>query len=112
MVCPHCGVPLQRTAGRCPACGSTFTVASVASDVTPIDTTGLPAGATFGAAGPPNTAGDAFAVTTFDARIAAVATALSIPLVERPRVLGPLRDGQALGARYRILKLLGIGGMG
>jgi hypothetical protein len=81
--------------------------ASVATaDVIPIDTTGLPPGATFGA-----TVGVEHDLTTFDpATGTGTGTGELGEVAARRR--GPLTVGQAFGPRYHIIRLLGIGGMG
>ncbi|HYM23572.1 MAG TPA: protein kinase [Vicinamibacterales bacterium] len=65
-----------------------------------IDTTGLPPGATFGPSEGGSTVGAA--EMTIAAGEIGAATAPG----------GPLRVGQSFGARYHIIKLLGVGGMG
>ena len=47
---------MSADAGACRSCGATFAEAMVATGVLPIDTTGLPPGATFGAQALPSTA--------------------------------------------------------
>src|SRR5919108_5458099 len=92
MVCPHCGQPTE--AGRCLSCDSASAPVMVA-DVVPVDTTGLPPGATFGVS----------------SGVRGVATIGSTG-VTLPIRLGPLKVGEAFGPRYQIIKLLGAGGMG
>ena len=48
MICPRCGQSVPVSSGRCPACAATLADATIAIDVVPFDTTGLPPGATFG----------------------------------------------------------------
>src|SRR5215208_5731663 len=48
MLCPRCSQAVPVSSARCPACGATFPNAGVATGVVPLDTTGLPLGATFG----------------------------------------------------------------
>jgi len=109
MVCPRCGQSVPASAGRCQACGAAFAQTSVATGVIPIDTTGLPPGATFGASAGLRTAGETAGATagaTGDAATdGAAADATS-------HADGPLKVGQSFGPRYHIIKLLGAGGMG
>jgi eukaryotic-like serine/threonine-protein kinase len=70
----------------------------------PVDTTGLPPGATFGPSNGLNVAVTADGLT----RAIVHGTVASLP---EPAV-GPLRVGQAFGPRYHIIKVLGVGGMG
>ena len=81
----------------------------VATVVLPVDTTGLPPGATFGEAGigtSEQTADPFGGTTSLGTSAPTGGDTLSIPTV------GPLRVGQAFGPRYHIIKLLGAGGMG
>src|SRR5438445_4624856 len=47
MVCPRCGSSVPAAGGRCSICGIALEQATVATGVVPIDTTGLPDGASF-----------------------------------------------------------------
>src|ERR671936_156084 len=105
MVCPRCGGSVPVSVGRCPACGAALVENTVATGVIPIDTTGLPPGATFGVATSVGTVG-------VPAETIEVAVTIGPTRIERPKSGGPLNVGQAFGPRYHILKLLGIGGMG
>jgi eukaryotic-like serine/threonine-protein kinase len=98
MVCPRCGRTTTVSAGRCAACGTAFVQTTVATGVIPVDTTGLPPGANFGAS--TRAAG---ARPADDPDNAATATDTAI---------GPLRVGQSFGPRYHIIAVLGLGGMG
>jgi tetratricopeptide (TPR) repeat protein len=71
----------------------------------PIDTTGLPPGATFGAM---------TGVGTVAAPGATIEVAVTVEAarVAGSKVDGPLKVGQAFGPRYHIIQLLGAGGMG
>src|SRR5262249_52757115 len=102
MVCPRCGRATAVSENRCSACGAAFAPASIATGVIPIDTTGLPPGATFGA----STGLAQGAAPTVDAETRVV------PTTDTSTTVGPLRVGQAFGPRYHIIKLLGVGGMG
>src|SRR5439155_19457882 len=51
MPCPNCGRSVPTDNGRCSACGVAPRRASVAVGVAQFDTTGLPAGASFGGIG-------------------------------------------------------------
>jgi tetratricopeptide (TPR) repeat protein len=68
----------------------------VAADVVPVDTTGLPPGATFGVSG----------------GVRGTSSVGSTGVSPLPTRLGPLTVGEAFGPRYHIIKLLGAGGMG
>src|SRR5262245_36664344 len=107
MDCPSCGHAASVDAGRCAACGALFTKASVAAGVIPIDTTGLPPGASFGtvAGTEPGTP-----MPTGDATVAIGGRVVVVPVPVGHS--GPLRVGEAFGPRYHIIKLLGVGGMG
>jgi tetratricopeptide (TPR) repeat protein len=78
---------------------------TVATGVIPIDTTGLPPGATFGVATSVGTVG-------VPADTIEVAVTVRPTRIGRPKSGGPLIVGQAFGPRYHIINLLGIGGMG
>jgi tetratricopeptide (TPR) repeat protein len=101
MVCPRCGHATPVDTGRCTRCGAAFANTNVATGVIVIDTTGLPPGGTFGAS---------TGLNTFGSTVGEPGTAdLSDSAAARS---GPLKVGQAFSARYHIIKLLGIGGMG
>jgi tetratricopeptide (TPR) repeat protein len=103
MDCPRCGRTTPAHAGRCTACGAGLTSATVATGVIAIDTTGLPPGATFGASTGLHThatAGESLTGLTGDLPASPDGNA------------GPLKVGQSFSARYHIIKLLGVGGMG
>src|SRR5207253_1723592 len=100
---PRCGETLSDSSGACP-CGATLaTVVIATTDPLVPD-----------------------AVTILNAPRAAVSAAGTLPMAatslatmvlggQRPTPpgdQGPLRDGQAFGNRYRIIRLLGAGGMG
>jgi eukaryotic-like serine/threonine-protein kinase len=120
MVCPRCGTSTPG-GGRCVRCGNPLEHATVATGVIPIDTTGLPAGATFerattlGAA-PATTLGDTGAVgatRAIDPSLATTGVSGTGDVVAAPSVVtGPLSVGHSFGPRYHIIKLLGAGGMG
>src|SRR5262245_56657776 len=117
MICPRCGQRTPLSAGRCSACGSPFGEQTVA--VIPIDTTGLPPGATFGAStslgaidGPLDPDAALGATIGAGATVGAGATLGATMGAERAAAAGPLQVGQSFSPRYHIIKLLGIGGMG
>ncbi len=95
MVCPRCGRGVF-SSGRCAGCGAAVDRGLTATGVLDVDTTGIPVGLTFGTVGNAVTGG---AMTHLDGATAADSG-------------GPLTVGQALGPRYHIIKLLGVGGMG
>src|SRR5712691_7850633 len=103
MIYPRCNKTTSRDSSRCTACGASFFQTSVATGVIPIDTTGLPEGATFGASQDGSTMGS-------DPTGAATGTGVGERLSGEDA--GPLRVGQSFSPRYHIIKLLGIGGMG
>jgi tetratricopeptide (TPR) repeat protein len=86
-------------AGPCSTCGSIAGATSLATGVLPLDTTGLPPGAT---------RHGVTAVTDLPTGDLTIAT---IP-GRAPQPRSPLHVGQALGPRYLVIKLLGTGGMG
>ncbi len=49
MVCPRCGQAVSADSSRCGRCGTSLAETTVVTSVVPLDTTGLPHGATFGA---------------------------------------------------------------
>src|SRR5262245_2423340 len=104
MLCPRCRQSIPVSVGRCPACGAALVANTVATGDIPVDTTGLPPGATFGAVTGLGT------VVPADTIEVAVTGGPKEP--DRPKSGGPLNVGQAFGPRYHIIKLLGIGGMG
>ena len=114
MTCPGCGQTVSGSSGRCTVCGAAFVQDAVATGVIPIDTTGLPLGATFGpvagvtasaVGGTMGVGATIGAALTGEIGVTGGGTA---PL----SASGPLKVGQALGPRYHIIKLLGVGGMG
>jgi eukaryotic-like serine/threonine-protein kinase len=108
MICPRCGNAVPADGSRCTVCGAAFAQSSIATQYVPIDTTGLPPGATFGASVP-----DHEASATVMGSVADAATMEATGDVgTRPTMAGRLTVGQAFGPRYHIIKLLGAGGMG
>jgi tetratricopeptide (TPR) repeat protein len=83
MVCPFCGSAADGAGGRCATCGRSIADRAVAVKAA----TPMPSSASDRVPGEPD-----------------------LGLVVFPA--GPLKPGQAFGARYRILKELGAGGMG
>lgn len=140
ITCPRCRLLAPSEADRCPACGAAFSSGSVATGVIPIDTTGLPEGATIGPAAEATSTGlpvDATepgtklvdagatvgggpdtAATILPASAGTVTggstfeTGESRAVSESPRRGGPLHVGRTFGPRYHIIRLLGVGGMG
>ena len=108
MVCSSCGRSSSLSSGRCPACGAAFAQTTVATGVVPFDTTGLPPGASFGATISPATGQDDLFGGTTSLGTAAPTGGDTPPIP----TAGPLKVGQAFGARYHVIKLLGAGGMG
>src|SRR5438876_2689421 len=100
MICPICGRQTGADGGQCPACGLRTLLGA---DRIVMGATGLPA-ATLG----PSRFSDVRTVDSTLTETIAVRTEYPPP-VAAP---GPLRDGQLFGPRYRIIRLLGAGGMG
>src|SRR5262245_25707551 len=103
MVCPRCGRSTTVSAGRCTSCGAALAQASIATGVIPLDTTGLPPGASFGAS---------TGLVQGSAPTVEAPTSVRVPSTDTSATIGPLRIGQSFGPRYHVIKLLGIGGMG
>src|SRR5438034_3382586 len=120
MLCPRCSHSTPVPVGRCPACGATFPDATVATDVMRIDTTGLPPGATFGASTGSGPTVDAPSGATIGGKTMGAGSTMGATIgatiggaTPHSAVLaGPLRIGQSFSARYHIIKVLGVGGMG
>ena len=126
MVCPRCGTSVSASSGPCPACGTAL------PETPPKRTAPIPAfgdGSTRsdgdltnpGVDSPTvlgDTGADPFAdsptILAPDSRPKAANG--GDPAAPAPRRAapeeGPLKPGQDFGARYRIMRLLGIGGMG
>src|SRR6185295_20362013 len=110
MVCPRCGHATPLHSGRCTACGAALAQGSVATGLITVDTTGLPPDGTFGAStglGPfnPTTGGSDVPETGGTAPTSEVGASPLNPS-------GPLNVGQSFSARYHIIRILGVGGMG
>ena len=127
MNCPHCGASTPVSEARCTGCGQPVRPArpAVATGVLtppPTPPAGMPtfAGDMTGFAGfdqtrlPPATGG--FDVTGFATPVPptpALDDMTRLPDAASPSpTAGPLAIGQEFGPRYRIVRLLGIGGMG
>src|ERR1051325_2394242 len=104
MICPRCGGATSAHTGRCSRCGASVIETSVLTGVIPIDTTGLPPGATFGAS--------VSVTVSAGSATAAMDAARASGVSSLPAEAGPLKVGQSFGPRYHIIKLLGVGGMG
>jgi len=104
MICPRCGGATSAHTGRCSRCGASVIETSVLTGVIPIDTTGLPPGATFGAS--------VSVTVSAGSATAAMDAAMASGVSSLPAEAGPLKVGQSFGPRYHIIKLLGVGGMG
>ena len=138
MLCARCGHATPGNPPRCSRCGADAPAGSIAADTLPVDTTGLPTGASFGASTglglgfgaettvspdgepapeplPPAATTVAGMSTLPDATTGGhpntTANATTFADVPAPRE-GPLSVGQAFGPRYQILRVLGVGGMG
>src|SRR5438067_4747152 len=109
MVCPRCGHAGLFNNG-CPVCGMAPAQTTVATDVVAIDTTGLPAGATFGPT--MDVSIDETTIAGTKATDIGAATGTGELGAVATRAGGPLKVGHAFGPRYRVIKLLGVGGMG
>ncbi len=115
MICAQCGFTSSVEATRCERCGATSTQTGVVTAVVPVDTTGLPPGATFGAvtqAGPGATLGRTTAGLPGLEDTIGVAVTVAADAQSAPVQGGPLTVGQSFSPRYHIIKLLGVGGMG
>jgi eukaryotic-like serine/threonine-protein kinase len=103
LFCPQCGATTAADVSRCTTCGATFAHTSIATGVLPIDTTGLPPGGTFGPFTDPALTGSETTFPTTDGEgDGGQARAPG----------GPLQIGEMFGPRYRIIRVLGVGGMG
>src|SRR5581483_7488417 len=114
MICPRCGRSTSIDTGRCTNCGQSLKDSGVVTLAIPIDTTGLPPGATFGstATGTSGATGTVGATGTIGATAGGDATIASTGQTAHHAEAGPLKVGQSFGPRYHIIKLLGAGGMG
>ena len=120
MNCPHCGGSTPVAQGRCSACGRQVSARPdvAAAVLTPPPANEMPTmDAEFMFTGPGETrvpgGGDDVA-TGFDTPLPPTLEDMTrVPDAAHPSAsAGPLSIGQRFGPRYRILKLLGIGGMG
>ena len=135
MNCPHCGGNSPVVQARCTGCGRLVTarpdvatavltpppppappdMATIDSELmfTGIGQTRMPASSDIDVTGfntPPIGAAD---VTGFGTPVPPSEDVTQLPNASRPSAsAGPLAIGQRFGPRYRILRLLGIGGMG
>ncbi len=109
MVCPRCGHTTPVASGSCASCGAALVGSTVGTGVVAVDTTGLPTGATFGATTGLGAFGDTNAATgtATTGELGTADLGASIAAAS-----GPLKLGQSFGARYHIIKILGMGGMG
>jgi tetratricopeptide (TPR) repeat protein/tRNA A-37 threonylcarbamoyl transferase component Bud32 len=134
MKCPRCGIDVSTSASRCPGCSSPLgdSPATLVRPLHPSDAAstlanGLPFGnsdATLAGEAPfpddaatlAGSAPAAFDAATVASKAPLAGEALTVAAPARPPVeggdSGPLRTGQNFGARYHIIKALGIGGMG
>ena len=121
MVCPGCGHATSTDIGRCTTCGAPLPHAPGATPVGTIDVAGVEPDATIAPAAGQSTyqPADAFDATylpgdagTGDAGAGTAATGTGDLGASVARSAGPLQVGQSFGPRYRIIKLLGAGGMG
>src|SRR5437588_10706237 len=128
MTCWHCGIDIPAGAARCKGCGAPLAAATahvgssgdfdVTGAISPGDlavTGGMPdAGAFMTMAGGAPSAGTGTHQLGLDVTQIPAAT----PVVIHPaptaaaRAFTMLTPGQTLGARYHIIRLLGVGGMG
>src|SRR5207249_8283302 len=95
LFCPHCGSTTAAKADHCVACGAPFALSSVAAGVLPIDTTGLPPGATFGPS-PGEPAGTTAEIT--DRTTRATLSTSAATGGDPAEISGPLQIGQSFGA--------------
>lgn len=102
MICPRCGHSTAVSTGLCPACGAAVAETAAVAGQSCFDTTGLSPGATG-------------ASTTLDHTLGqAIGDSVTVGIASPEGALtgGPLRVGQGFDPRYRIIKVLGVGGMG
>lgn len=108
MRCPSCGTTIDASAARCPVCRAEFAEATRLGSTIGPSADPAPFGAdatTFGDG--VTTFGDG--ATTFSNTDGAT-TSHSVPPASNDN--GPLKPGQTFGARYHIIRALGVGGMG
>jgi serine/threonine protein kinase len=124
MNCPHCGINTPAAQARCVGCGRAVSAKpSVGTAVLTPPPPSVPSGEMptldgritgldFGQTQLPPTLPD-LGVTSFDTPLPPSDDLTRPPDLSRPYAsAGPLAIGQRFGPRYRIVRLLGIGGMG
>jgi serine/threonine protein kinase/tetratricopeptide (TPR) repeat protein len=116
MSCPHCGTDISPRGGKCPACSRAADDAAAVTVLTPLPAPAPPQ-ATPAHAGLQDLE-LTYAAHHFDAQTflgdapSPAAAASPAPAAGHEHDTGPLNVGQAFSARYHIIKVLGIGGMG
>ena len=121
MNCPHCGAKTPVSEARCTGCGKLVSgrPAVATGLLTPLPPDGTPnvedmtGFGTIGVTGVPPASGG-FDTPNFDTPLPpSIDDMTRLPDASNPSAsAGPLAIGQKFGPRYRIVKLLGIGGMG
>jgi eukaryotic-like serine/threonine-protein kinase len=118
MTCPHCGTDTPAGAARCVGCGASHAPTSLSAALP-----GAAAPTAFVGGGAPNSERDTRTIANGAARLDVDATqplvppSFQIPSETRRSAGGSrqftmLTPGETLGARYHIIRLLGVGGMG
>ena len=110
MICPHCGLDTPAVQGRCTECGRSVTSAGppTGADADLTRRPDPPDAPTVGPAGSTASPQDGPAPPT-----GIDDPTFVLPEVQRSRAsAGGLATGQRFGPRYRIINLLGMGGMG
>ena len=98
MTCPFCGAVESDVGGRCGTCQTPLPIGFSDNDVTRVSPTA-------------DTAATVVSAAADDDRT--VVTAPAAPFAAAPRRdTGPLAVGEAFGARYHPIRVLGVGGMG
>src|SRR5258705_2009409 len=112
MTCPRCGSPVPAASTRCARCAAPVGLTVATGTLTPVP----PAGADDALTSLPGGDMDALgrrAVERPDTPPADHGETTGIPGIVRARADGgPLQAGQAFGARYHIIRALGVGGQG
>jgi eukaryotic-like serine/threonine-protein kinase len=116
MSCPLCGTETSPHGGRCPACSRAAADTVVTTVLTPLAVAPASSAQSRAAAPASGSLQDlelTYAAHHFDAQTFLAQAAAPAPTPSGDsHDTGPLNVGQAFSARYHIIKVLGIGGMG